>query len=100
LHTFSDRTPNKDYRGALPPDYADEEKIQCKEMAFHLINWRSDAAFLVALHLFPERFTQEEIATGIDMFLVHAPAHVIAAARLSGNSTSDVFAENDGGSHG
>ena len=27
------------------------------EIGFHLGDWQGDAAFLVALHLFPERFT-------------------------------------------
>jgi hypothetical protein len=81
---------------ALASDLADEIEVLHKdEIAFHLIDWRSDAAFLVALHLFPERFTREEIAAGIDLFLIHVPAHVIAAARLSGNSTDDVFAADD-----
>jgi hypothetical protein len=71
--------------------------LKADEIAFHLTDWNSDAAFLVALHLFPERFTPEEISAGIDLFLVHVPAHVIAAARLTGNSTDDVFANETEG---
>src|SRR2546425_9048658 len=52
-----------------PPKVADE-------IAFHMVDWSCDAAFVVALHLFPERFTPEEIEAGIGMFLAHAPAHV------------------------
>ncbi len=63
------------------------------EIGFHLGDWQSDAAFLVALHLFPERFTPEEIRDGVRAFLIHAPHHIIAAARLSGNSTDDIFRE-------
>lgn len=61
------------------------------EIGFHLGDWQMDAAFLVALHLFPERFTPEEIRDGVRAFLIHAPQHIIAAARLAGNSIDDVF---------
>jgi hypothetical protein len=62
------------------------------EIAFHLADWNSDAAFLVALLLFPERFTREEIQAGIIVLLVHVPPHVIAAARLGGIPAEDIFA--------
>jgi len=71
----------------------EKEILRKDEIAFHLTDWNSDAAFLVALHLFPERFTPAQIPAGIDLFLVHVPSHVIAAARLSGNSTDDIFAD-------
>jgi hypothetical protein len=81
---------------ALSSEDATEQDILHKdEIAFHLTDWNYDAAFLVALHLFPERFTPEEIRAGVGLFLVHVPSHVIAAARLSGNSTDDVFATDD-----
>jgi hypothetical protein len=32
--------------------------------------------------LFPERFTADELRAGVDMLLVHVPAHILAAARL------------------
>ncbi|MGH2548563.1 MAG: hypothetical protein ACRDHN_04190 [Thermomicrobiales bacterium] len=62
-----------------------------RDIAFHLTDWAADAAFLVALHLFPERFTAEEIADGIESFLIHAPNHVAAAAVLSGWPPKDIF---------
>jgi hypothetical protein len=82
---------------ALAGSNATEEQIlHADEIAFHLTDWNSDAAFIVALHLFPERFTPEEIEAAVDMFLVHVPAHVIAAARLAGHPTEDLFREPDG----
>jgi hypothetical protein len=51
------------------------------DIGFHLCDWQSDATFLVALHLFPERFTAEEIDAGVCSLLLHAPAHIMAAAR-------------------
>ena len=74
-------------------DAGDEEILHADEIAFHLTDWSSEAAFLVALHLFPERFTAEEIREGVQAFLIHAPHHIIAAARLAGHPTEDIFRE-------
>ncbi len=76
-------------------DATEEQILHADQIAFHLSDWSSDAAFVVALHLFPERFTPEEIKAAVDMFLVHVPSHVIAAARLAGHSTEDIFKESD-----
>lgn len=65
-------------------------------IAINVADWQADAAFLVALHLFPERFTDDEIAAAVESLLIHVPAHVIAAARLAGHSTEDIFAELEG----
>jgi hypothetical protein len=62
-----------------------------KDLAFHLTDWNSDAAFVVALHLFPERFTAEEICAGIRDFLIHAPNQIAAAAALACFPISDIF---------
>ena len=77
---------------ALSVDIRDEV---AEEIAFHIVDWSYDAEFIVALHLFPERFTPEEIEAGIRLFLAHAPAHIIAAARMMGHSTDDVFVESN-----
>lgn len=74
-------------------DAGDDEILHADEIAFHLTDWSSEAAFLVALHLFPERFTPEEIREGVQAFLIHAPHHIIAAARLAGHPTDDIFRE-------
>ena len=60
-------------------------------LAFHLVDWNGEAAFLVALLLFPERFTPEEIREGVTGFLIHAPNHVAAAAQLGGWPVGDIF---------
>ena len=62
-----------------------------KKIAFHLSDWGNDAAFIVALHLFPEKFSQEEIEKGIYQFLPHVPDHLAAAAKLFGTPVTDVF---------
>ncbi|MDB4883279.1 MAG: hypothetical protein JWL95_2045 [Gemmatimonadetes bacterium] len=61
------------------------------DLAFHLSDWRADAAFLLALHLAPGRFSAEEVKEGVTQFLVHAPNHVAAAAKLGGWPVEDVF---------
>lgn len=62
-----------------------------RDIAFHLLDWSEDAAFLMAIQLFPERFTDEEILNGTIQLLIHAPNHLAAAATLSGNPVSDIF---------
>jgi hypothetical protein len=63
------------------------------EIGFHIGDWQGDAAFLVALHLFPERFTSEEVAEGVQSLLLHAPAHLVDGARLAGYATEDFFGD-------
>jgi hypothetical protein len=79
------------------PDPTQDHILHADQVAFHLTDWNADAAFIVALHLFPERFTSEEIEAAVDMFLIHVPAHVMAAARLGGHEAKDIFMEEDGG---
>lgn len=73
---------------ALSADHAPDT---AREIAFHLVDWHSDAAFIMAMHLFPERFTPEELSAGTDMVLIHAPNHLAAAAKLAGHPIQDVF---------
>ena len=62
-----------------------------QQIAFHLTDWTSDAAFLVAAALFPGRFTAEEMRAGVLWMIVHAPNHVAAAAKLAGYPIRDIF---------
>ena len=73
---------------ALAHEFDDKRAF---DIAFHLTDWNSDAAFIVALLLFPERFTPDEIRDGIEDFLIHAPNHVAAAAKLRGYPVEDIF---------
>ena len=68
-----------------PDDRNSPEDRTARDIAFHLSDWASDAAFIVAIQIFPERFTAAEIADGVEGFLIHAPNHVAAAAVLSGH---------------
>jgi hypothetical protein len=73
---------------ALAEAYDDD--IAAK-LSVHMSDWNGDAAFIVALHLFPERFTPDEIRTGIGMFLGHAPNHIAEACRLTGTYVWEDF---------
>jgi len=66
-------------------------KEHAREVAFHLSDWSADAAFLVALHLFPEMFDDEMTLDGLMGAVVHAPNHMAAAARLAGFPVHDSF---------
>ena len=61
------------------------------DIAFHLTDWQSDAAFIVAMLLFPERFTRAQIREGVLSFAIHAPNHVAAAAKLCDFPVRDIF---------
>lgn len=76
--------------GALSDEFGADKAA---DIAFHMADWNSDAAFILALHLFPERFTKEEIDDGVRDFLMHVPNHVAEAAQLMGFPVSDIFKE-------
>jgi len=65
----SERAPNLETNGAqnvIAAALTDElGPERAADVAFHLSDWGEDAAFLVAVHLFPERFTVEEIRDGV-----------------------------------
>jgi len=77
---------------ALAADYEDQ---RASDIAFHMTDWNWDAAFVVALHLFPEKFTNEEIGAGIGLFLCHAPNHIREACRLTNTYVWEVFPQAD-----
>jgi hypothetical protein len=74
-----------------PEDRSAPADCTARDIAFHLTDWASDAAFIVAVQLFPERFSPAEIADGVEAFLCHAPNHIAAAAVLSGEPVEDIF---------
>ena len=78
---------------ALAPQYGD----RAATVGFHMADWNSDAAFVVAFHLFPERYTPEEIADGVGLFLAHAPNHIRAACGLTGHYVWENFPDDDEG---
>lgn len=67
------------------------------EIGFHLMDWHGDAKFLIALSLFPERFTNAEIRQGVIWFLIHAGYHIPEAARLIDIPTRSHFRDKNKG---
>jgi hypothetical protein len=89
LEDYRDDSPSqKKLARALRTEHADSI---ARDIAFHLDDWKKDAAFLLAVHLFPERFTAKEIRSGVSGFLIHAPNHIAAAAKLAGWPIKDIF---------
>ena len=63
-------------------DFSEASVLKNDEIALNIVDWNSDAAFLVAVHLFPERFSSEEIRDGVNALMIHVPDHLRDAARL------------------
>ena len=82
--------PRETLRKALQRQYGKES---AEHLAFHLMDWTYDAAFLLAVAMYPERFSAREIRCGVDMMLVHVPNHVAAAAKISEYGCADVWNE-------
>ena len=93
---FAERFPEVVLRSAVPPRMKralrhEYGKKRAYEIAFHLSDWREDAAFLVALELAPERFTSKDIRDGVMGCLIHIPNHVVAAATHGRWEMRDIF---------
>ena len=87
---------NSRITAALMKEGEDEDVLLHKDkIGFHLIDWQAEAAFIVALSLFPERFTDEEVRDGVWGVLIHAPSHLVEAARLA-NVSIPVLDEGEG----
>jgi hypothetical protein len=54
------------------------EKAQ--DIGFHLGDWAHDAALILALHMFPEKFSREEIRRVTDFVAAGLPYHAAALA--------------------
>lgn len=77
---------------ALADEYGYEKAA---DIAFHMSDWNWNAAFVVALHLYPERFSKEEVDAGIGLFLIHAPNHIRAACQLTDTYVWENFPDPD-----
>ena len=80
---------------AITAAFADEAPSIAADIGFHMADWNSDAAFVVALHLFPERFSPSEVRDGVGLFLCHAPNHIREACRLTGHYVWDSFPDDN-----
>jgi hypothetical protein len=55
------------------------------DIAFHLLEWFEEAAFLVALRLDPKRFSSAEVETSVSDVLAYVLDHIWEAARVAGH---------------
>jgi hypothetical protein len=61
-------------------------------VAFHMVDWLSEFQSLLKVFLTPESISSEELNRVLMQFLLHAPAHIVAAAKLyTGEPVADVF---------
>jgi hypothetical protein len=70
----------------------DDDKL-ATDTAFHLTDINGDVAFLMAVYLFPERFSDEEIDRGVGGLLIHMPNHLFAAAKINDCPCEDIFSD-------
>ena len=81
------------------PEWDDDTIVEKDGIGFHMVDWQRDAAFIVALVLFPDRFTSKEICEGLDRFLCHVPQHVLNAAKLAGYDIQRFIDDTDTEQH-
>jgi hypothetical protein len=63
-----------------------------QDIAFHMTDWLPSLEALVRVYQDPVSATEEQIRAALMEFLVHAPAHIAAAAKLlTGSPVTDVF---------
>jgi hypothetical protein len=87
---FSDQRADG-FHAAVDAAFPDTDPALRNDIAFHLSDWRADAARLITVVAAPALFSPLEVRAAVVTFLVHAPNHVAAAARLGGHPIRDVF---------
>ena len=74
---------------ALGNDYDERAR---NDIAFHMTDWLDELRALVDWYENPERASDAQVRATLTAFLVHAPAHIAAAAKLyTGYPVTDVF---------
>jgi hypothetical protein len=72
--------------------FAGTDEVTRRDIAFHMTDWLADLEQLIAIYESPERATDEQVHEALSAFLIHAPAHLAAAAKLfTGDAVTDVF---------
>ena len=65
---------------------------QREDFCFHMLDWREDLERLASLYQNPERFSEEEAASVVYGFLIHAVPHLMEAGRiLEGQEIANPF---------
>ena len=65
--------------------------VSASEIGFHCSDWVGDAIDLVAMHLRPDLFDDEEVRTIVERLAIHASAHVMALTKLQENPLNDTW---------
>ena len=71
-------------REALVEDWEIEgtdKIVEVDKIGQDLVDWQRNAAFLVALVLFPEEFNSEEIVEEVRRMILHIPDHIAGAKK-------------------
>jgi hypothetical protein len=74
-------------------------KSQAHDIAFHLTDWENELYDLGTLFYHGGSLTDEQAESLLTSFLIHAPNHIAAAARLAGFPVRDIFKKTAGASH-
>lgn len=78
----------KRIESALATEFSPE---RAHDIAFHVSDWVAEAACLVALHVAPDRFTDQEVQDVCERLAIHANHHLMVATALQGEPLQDVF---------
>lgn len=66
--------------------------VSARDSAFHMTDWFSDLEDFVDFCSRPDEWSSEDVDRMLLNFLVHAPNHIAAAAKLYANSpVQDIF---------
>ena len=78
--------------GAVATEEMGLPQSTAKEVAFHMTDWLDDLEALIAFFRDPGALPSSRAAEVLTSFLVHAPNHIAAAAKLyTGFPVCDVF---------
>jgi hypothetical protein len=72
------------------PDLSEDEIIDADSIGMDLVCWQRNAAFIVALTLFPEKFTDDEIEDEVVSLLLHMPDHIQNALKGYDKLTTEI----------
>jgi hypothetical protein len=86
VRVFSSQNVGQTMRVIVEAFASEMDSKKAEELAFNMADWGGDAAFVVALHLFPERFTADEIREATRSLAFHIPYHASNIADILGIS--------------
>ncbi len=79
-------------RARIETALANECGSDARDVAFHMTDWLPELEGLLRVYDNPANANDEEVASALMAFLLHAPSHVAAASRLyAGAPVTDPF---------